>query len=158
MGSAFQGTKMNPKSIGATEVTVENDINALVTKSDAIYAAVLLETEAIKNYSQAVLKSFFENMMIKGYSLFVTIGDDSEKTHDFIDDIILDLSERDLLPSKSPILTTFHATDEYDDAVSILFWNKNTLKNEQMRILAVAGDKGNKFISAIKDFSAPKVF
>ncbi|MEK9843929.1 hypothetical protein [Thalassospira sp.] len=149
---------MNRTSIGSTEIIVASDLDTFPATSDEICSAVFLESEAIKNYTQTMLKSCFENMMIKGCSLFVTIGDGSERIHDFIDDIILDLSERDLLPSKSPVLTTFHATDEYDDAVSILFCNKNTLENEQMRILAVAGDKGNKFISAIKDFSAPKVF
>lgn len=88
----------------------------------------LLSSWEKKESSFQKLTPLVENLIGVGCKYFVCAGKYSESLHDFIDDVILDMSLSNRCENSSEIMTTWHDTDT-DDEVADFFLHSTNVSN-----------------------------
>lgn len=91
------------------------------------------------------LRPLIEKLLHKNCSCFICVGINAEALHDFIDDVIVDLSvSNDSFTSKN-VITTWHDEDTSDE-VSDFFLNFTDIKNGVFLVLFSSTEIGDQKI------------
>lgn len=99
-----------------------------LSEIESIPEVVLISAWKQGDVNSQLIEKLIRNLIELGCGYFVCAGKYSESLHDFIDDLIIDMSLDDEGKEVGNIVTTWHDTDT-DDEVADFFLHSTNVKN-----------------------------